>query len=131
MDRNALAYLADMNRNMEAALALLAKLAENPELNHEEFLIYHVHLREYLGYANIAVFEALEKSEEKTMMIAYRERLAYEKKIADPDDCYFSVRHREEELRRQGKPSKLGLAFGEVETNEDDDAEDGELEAGP
>jgi hypothetical protein len=46
------------------------------------------------------------------MIKANRERVAYEKKLRDPDDCYLDVRHREEELRRQDQPSQIGLLLG-------------------
>jgi hypothetical protein len=46
------------------------------------------------------------------MLKANRERVAWEKKIRDPDDCYFDVRNREEELRAQGQPSKIGILRG-------------------
>jgi hypothetical protein len=112
MDRNALGYLADLNRNMDGALALLEKLAEYPELNNEDFIIYQSYFREYLADTNMAVIDVLEESEQRTMIKANRERIAYEKKLRDPDDCYLDVRHREEELRRQGQPSQIGLLLG-------------------
>ncbi len=112
MDRNALGYLTDLNRNVEGALALLEKLAEYPELNNEDFIIYQSYFREYLADTNMAVIDALEESEQETMLKANRERVAYEKKIRDPDDCYFDVRNREEELRAQGQPSKIGILRG-------------------
>jgi hypothetical protein len=112
MDRNALGYLADLNRNLDGALALLEKLAEYPELNNEDFIIYQSYFREYLADANMAVIDALEDSEQEMMIKANRERISYEKKLRDPDDCYLDVRHREEELRRQGQPSQIGLLLG-------------------
>jgi hypothetical protein len=60
----------------------------------------------------LVVLDALEESEQKTMPLANRERVAFEKKIRDPDDCYFDVRKREEELRAQGKPSRIGILRG-------------------
>jgi len=45
-DRNALGYLTDLNRNVEGALALMAKLAEYPELNDENFIIYQAYFRD-------------------------------------------------------------------------------------
>ena len=99
MDRNALGYLNDLNRNVEGAVALLEKLAEYPELNNEDFIIFQSYFREYLADTNMVVLDALEESEQKTMLLANRERVAFEKKIRDPDDCHFDVRKREEELR--------------------------------
>ncbi|WP_213803739.1 hypothetical protein [Granulicella sp. dw_53] len=112
MDRNALGYLADLNRNVEGALLFLEKLAEYPELNNEDFIIYQSYFREYLADTNMMVLDALEESEQETMLKANRERVAWEKKIRDPDDCYFDVRNREEELREQGLPSQLGILRG-------------------
>ena len=112
MDRNALEYLADLNRNVEGALALMEKLAKYPELNNEDFIIYQSYFREYLADTNMAVIDALEESGQETMLKANRERVAWEKKIRDPNDCYLDVMHREEELRKQGQPSQIGLLLG-------------------
>src|SRR5260370_20112029 len=112
MDRNALGYLRDLNGHMEGALALLEKLAEYPELKNEDFIIYQSYFREYLADTNMIVLDALEESEQAMMLKANTERGAYEKKIRDPDDCYLDVMHREEELRKQGQPSQIGLLLG-------------------
>lgn len=120
MDRNALGYLTDLNRNVEGALALMAKLAEYPELNHEDFIIYQSYFREFQADTNMTVLDALEESEQKNMITANRERMAYEKKIRDPDDCYFDVRNREEELLAQGQPSKIGVLRGMRRTTTED-----------
>ena len=64
MDRNALGYLTDLNRNVEGALLLLEKLAEYPELNNEDFIIYQSYFREYLADTNMVVLDALEESEQ-------------------------------------------------------------------
>jgi hypothetical protein len=120
MDRNALGYLTDLNRNMEGALAQLERLAEYPELNHEDFVIYQTYLLEYLADANLLVLDALEEFEHETMLNANRGRVAYEKNIRDPDDCYFDVRTREEELRAQGLPSKIGVLRGMRRTTAQD-----------
>jgi hypothetical protein len=60
----------------------------------------------------MAVIDALEESEQATMIKANRERVAWEKKMRDPDDCHLDVRNREEELRREGQPSQIGLLLG-------------------
>jgi hypothetical protein len=112
MDRSALGYLTDLNRNVEGALALLEKLAEYPELNNEDFIIYQSCFREYLADANTMVLDALEEYEQEIMLKANRERVAWEKKIRDPDDCYLDVMNREEELRAEGQPSQMGFLFG-------------------
>jgi hypothetical protein len=112
MDRNALGYLTDLNRNVADALTLLEKLAEYPELNNEDFIIFQSYFREYLADTNMMVLDSLEESEQETMLKANKERVSYEKKIRDPDDCYFDVRNREKELRAQGLPSQFGILRG-------------------
>jgi hypothetical protein len=112
MDRNALGYLTDLNRNVEGALAQLEKLAEYPELNNEDFIFYQACFREYVSDANMMVLDALEDFEQETMIKANRERVAYEKKIRDPDDCYLDVMNREKELLKEGLPSQMGFLFG-------------------
>jgi hypothetical protein len=96
---------------VEGALTLLEKLAEYPELNNEDFIIFQSYFREYMADTNMMVLDALEESEQETMLKANREHVAYEK-IRDPDDCYFDVRNREEEIRAQGLPSQLGILWG-------------------
>jgi hypothetical protein len=112
MDRSALGYLVEINRNIEGALALMAKLATYPELNTRDFIIYQSYFREYLADTNLLILDALGSFEQNAMLEANRERVAYERSIRDPDDCYLEVKHREEELRGQGKPSNIGILFG-------------------
>jgi hypothetical protein len=112
MDRSVLGYLVEINRNIEGALALMAKLAAYPELNNQDFIIYQSYFREYLADTNLLILDALGSSEQSAMLEANRERVAYERSIRDPDDCYLEVKHREEVLREQGKPSNIGILFG-------------------
>jgi hypothetical protein len=136
MDRNALGYLTDLNRNVEDALTLMEKLSEYPELNNEDFIIYQSYFREFLAHTNMIVLDAVEESEQETMLKANRERVSYEKKIRDPDDCYFDVRNREEELRAQGLPSQLGILWGmrtvtteDIPSNSFEDEDEGGTES--
>jgi hypothetical protein len=111
MDRNALGYLTELNRNVENAVSLLVKLAEYPELNREDFIVYQSYFRESLSDANLDIIDALEEFEQEAMLKANEQRVAFEKKIRAPDDCYLEVAKREEELREEGEPSRLGLIF--------------------
>jgi hypothetical protein len=109
MDRNALAYLNDLNRSMDGVFAMLDKLTEYPELHKDYFLVLKANFREQLCNVNTTVLNALEQSEHKETYVAYTQRAAYEKEIRDPDDCYLMVLDREEELLRQGQPSRIGI----------------------
>ena len=112
MDGNVFEYLMCLNRKVEGAIELLRRLARYPGLNTESFLIYQTYFREYLADANLRVIYAIEESEEEVMQQLGWTREAYEKKLRDPDDCYIDVVRREEELRKQGLPSQLGILFG-------------------
>lgn len=109
MDRNALGYLTDLNRSMDGVFAMLDKLTDYPELQKDYFQILKANFREQLGNVNTTVLDALEASEHKETYVAYTQRAAYEKETRDPDDCYLMVQEREEELRRQGQPSQIGI----------------------
>ena len=112
MDGNVFEYLMCLNQKVEGAIQLLRRLASYPALNTESFLIYQTYFREYLADANLRVIYAIEESEEEVMQQLGWTRDAYEKKLRDPDDCYIHVVRREEELRKQGLPSQLGILFG-------------------
>ena len=112
MDRNAFEHLAVLNRKVEEALAILEKLAEYPELRDEDFIVRQVYLREQVANVNMTVLNALGESEQKLMLSANRERVSYEKKIRDPDDCYLEVISREEERREQGLATMIGILHG-------------------
>jgi hypothetical protein len=76
------------------------------------FLILKATLREQLANINTTAMSALEESEQKELFVAYTQRMAYEKEIRDPDDCYLMVLKREEELQSQGQPSRIGILLG-------------------
>jgi hypothetical protein len=112
MDHSVFEHLASLNRNVDAAINTLRKLAEHPELQGEDFTVREAYFRECVASVNVSILDAMEESEQQTIANAYRERRAYEKKVRDPDDCYLDVLHREEERRQQGLPSLIGIQRG-------------------
>jgi hypothetical protein len=112
LDRNALTYLGELNRSMDGVFTMLDKLNEYPELQRDSFLVIKSTLREQLGNINTSAMDALEKSEQKELFVAYTQRMAYEKELRDPDDCYLMVLKREEELQSQGQPPRIGILLG-------------------
>jgi hypothetical protein len=112
MDRNALTYLSELNRSMDGVFTMLDKLNEYPELEKGYFVVLKANLREQLANINTSAMDALEKSEHKELFVAYTQRVAYEKETRDPDDCYLMVLQREEELQREGQPSRIGILLG-------------------
>jgi hypothetical protein len=109
MDRNALTYLSELNRSMDAVFTMLDKLNEYPELQKDYFVVLKAILREQLANINTSAMSALEESEQKELFVAYTQRMVYEKEIRDPDDRYLMVLEREKELQRQGQPSRIRL----------------------
>jgi hypothetical protein len=112
MDRDAFRHLSAWNQNMESALEILAKLAEYPELQDEGFLIRRTYFEEQLTSVNLSVLQQLQESEQKVHAASFRERRSYEKRVLDPDDCYFEVLKREEERRQRGLPPMIGILRG-------------------
>jgi hypothetical protein len=112
MDPIVFEHLVSLNRNVAAAIDILKKLAEYPELQKGEFLASSSYFREHLSNANVSILEALHESEENAGGDAYQERRAYEKKLRDPDDCYLEVMQREKERQDQGLPSLIGVQYG-------------------
>jgi hypothetical protein len=112
MDPIVFEHLVSLNRNVAAAIDILKKLAEYPELQKGEFLASSSYFREHLSNANVSILEALHESEENAGGHAYQERRAYEKKLRDPDDCYLEVMEREKERQAQGLPSLIGIQYG-------------------
>jgi hypothetical protein len=113
MDPIAFEHLAALNRSVEAAIETLGKLAEYPELQQREsFMASRSYFREHLADANVSILEALHYAEERAGGAACKERLAYEKLIRDPDDCYLEVLQREKERQQQGLPTMIGVHFG-------------------
>jgi hypothetical protein len=80
MDRNALAYLNDLNRSMDGIFAMLDKLTDYPEVQKDYFQVLKANFREQLGNVNTTVLDALERSEHKETYVAYKQRAAYEKR---------------------------------------------------
>jgi len=112
MDRTALSYLSELNRSMDTVFAMLDKLTEYPELRKDGFKVLKATLREQLGNVNTTALDALEQSEIGRRYLAYKQRKAHEEEIRDPNDCYLDVLRREEELQRQGLPSRIGILLG-------------------
>jgi len=59
MDSIVFEHLLSLNRNVAAAIDILKKLAEYPELQKGEFLASSSYFREHLSNANVSILEAL------------------------------------------------------------------------
>jgi hypothetical protein len=112
MDRNVLVQLAELNRNLDAAIAVLEGFTRYEDLDGDDLVGMQAILREQAAEANVMVLEALIDQEEKESGKAFANRVAADKKRLDPDDCYFDVARREEERRTQGLPSLIGILRG-------------------
>jgi hypothetical protein len=75
-------HLTSLNRNVDAAIEILLKLAEYQELQDEDFIVGQAFFREYLASVNVSIQDAMGETEQKAIASAYKERRAYEKKPA-------------------------------------------------
>jgi hypothetical protein len=112
MDRNVLTELAELNNHLDNAMALLKGFSRFEALNSNDLAGMQAILREQAAEANLMIFETLTTQEEDELEVAFKIRIAADKKRIDPDDCYFDVARREEERRAQGLPSLIGILRG-------------------
>jgi hypothetical protein len=112
MDRNVLTELAELNNHLDSAMALIKGFSRFEALNGDDLAGMQAILREQTAEANLMIFEALTTQEEEELDVAFKVRIAADKKRIDPDDCYFDVARREEERRTQGLPSLIGVLRG-------------------
>jgi flagellum-specific peptidoglycan hydrolase FlgJ len=130
MDPIVYEHLLSLNRNVATAIDTLKKLAEYPELQKDSFLASSSYFREHLSDANVAILEALHESEEMAGGVACKERLAYEKLVHDPDDCYLEVMRREKERQKQGLPPLIGIRYEMHNTFAEETPSKGDRETG-
>ncbi len=101
-----------LNRSIEDLLAILDTMAQAPGMPKRAFNAYRVDLDYLRSHATQDVLEVMNDKEIEEMARLGRQKKAYEDSIRDLDDCYFEVQDREEQRRKQGLPSLIGILRG-------------------
>ncbi len=123
-------YLYQLNRNLEETVEILEHIRKSPGINKKQFHAYQVEIEHLRAEASQDVADSMDQIEGKESFQLWKQKRAYEKSLGDPDDVYFEVRDREEECRKQGLPSLIGVLRGHIREPEDEE-EDEEIDDEP
>jgi hypothetical protein len=104
-------YLDQLNRNLQETVEVLERIRKLPRLftreDKKKFHAYQVEIEFLRAEASQDIAEIMDAVESKEAHRFWMRKKAYEESIGDPDDIYFEVIRREEELRKQGLPQRL------------------------
>ena len=98
-----------LNQGFDHVLALLRGMEKLPFADKESVQSAVVEIEEVRCDMNADFTEHLADSERHDEGRFWKQRRTYERKLEDPDDVYLSVERREEERKKQGLPSRVGV----------------------
>src|SRR5229473_2181536 len=107
-------YLYELNRNLRETVEILERIRKSPGMREKPFKHHQVEIEHLRADATEDVLDVMSDIEVDEASRFWSQKRAYEKSIRDPDDVYFEVRDREEERRKQGLPSLLGVLRGHI-----------------
>jgi hypothetical protein len=113
-------HLYQLNRNLHETVEILESIRKSPGINkkQKQFHAYQVEIEHLRAEASQDVTEIMDKIESKEAFEFWKQKRVYEKSVADPDDVYFEVADREEERRKKGLPSMIGILRGHIAREE-------------
>jgi hypothetical protein len=123
-------HLLLLNQNLAETVRILRNIRICPGISQDWFKYYEVQIEELRAEASGDVLNAMGDLEQKEGVRYGKQRRAFERTLADPDDVYIDVMKREEERRKQGLRARIGvisLASHGVHDDKDSDADVGEL----
>jgi len=126
-------YLYQLNRNLQETVEILGRIRKSPGIHKKQFHAYRVEIEHLRAEASQHVADSMDQIEAKESAQLWKQKRAYEKSLGDPDDVYFEARDREEERRKQGLPSLVGVLRGHIREPGDeeiDEKEDEEIDEG-
>lgn len=98
-----------LNRNVQDLLVILEEIKKSPGMPRKSFEAYQVEIQYLRSHATQDVLEVMNDTEIHEMAKLGKQKKAYDDSIRDLDDVYFEVQHREEQRRKQGLPSLIGV----------------------
>jgi hypothetical protein len=101
-----------LNRNVQDLLVILEEIEKAPGIPKRAFDAYKVEIQYLRSHATQDVLEVMNDKEIHEMAVLGKQKKAYEDSLRDLDDVYFEVQEREEQRRRQGLPSLIGVLRG-------------------
>ena len=101
-----------LNRNIEDLVVILEEIKKAPGIPKSAFDAYRVDIEYLRSHATQDVLEVMNDKEINEMATLGRQKKAYADSLRDLDDVYFEVQEREEQRRKQGLPSLIGILRG-------------------
>jgi hypothetical protein len=98
-----------LNRIIQDLLVILEEMKKTPGMPKKAFDAYKVEIQYLRSHATQDVLEVMNDKEIDEMAALGRQKRAYDDSIRDLDDVYFEVQEREEQRRKQGLPSMIGV----------------------
>ncbi len=98
-----------LNRNVQDILVILEEIKKSPGMPRKSFEAYQVEIQYLRSQATQDVLEVMNDTEIDEMAQLGKKKKAYDDRIRDLDDVYFEVQRREEQRRKQGLPSLIGV----------------------
>jgi len=98
-----------LNRNIQDILVILEEIKKSPGMPQKSFEAYKVELQYLRSHATQDVLEVMNDKEISEMAKLGKQKKAYDDSLRDLDDVYFEVQEREEQRRKQGLPSMIGV----------------------
>jgi len=101
-----------LNRNIQDLVVILEEIEKAPGIPKRAFDAYKVEIQYLRSHATQDVLAVMNDKEIQEMAALGKQKKAYEDSLRDLDDVYFEVQEREEQRRRQGLPSLIGVLRG-------------------
>jgi len=101
--------LFQLNQSVDEVVAILRGMEKFPFADRESLQRAIVEIEEVRCDMNADFTEHLADSERIDEGRFWKQHREFEKKWRDPDDVYIDVERREEERKKQGLPSRLGV----------------------
>jgi len=101
--------LSSLNRKLQDILVILEEIKKAPGMPRKSFEAYQVEIQYLRCHATLDVLEVMNNAEIHEMAKLGKQKRDYEDSIRDVDDVYFEVQNREEQRRKQGLPSLIGV----------------------
>jgi hypothetical protein len=98
-----------LNRNVQNILVILEELRKAPGMPKRAFDAYKVDIEYLRSHATQDVLEVMNDKEIDEMAKLGKQKKADHDSLRDLDDIYFEVQEREEQRRKQGLPSMMGV----------------------
>ena len=98
-----------LNQGVDHVLAILRGMKKFPFADKESLHSAQAEIEEVRAGMNADFAERLGDRERSDEARFWKQRRAFEKKWHDPDDVYIDVERREQERKKQGLPSRVGV----------------------